>query len=166
MPLERFSASWREQYVESATIQERIGEPDICVFCELAQMEVSIDTGVLLIGEHTFVCLNAYPYGSGHVLILPKAHVPDLESLSGEQTTELFYFVSRISRALRGAYKPDGLNIGMNIGRAGGAGIPSHLHAHALPRWSGDTNFMATIGEVRVLPESLASTWQKVHAQL
>jgi ATP adenylyltransferase len=89
-----------------------------------------------------------------------------LESLSGEQTTELFYFVSRISRALRGAYKPDGLNIGMNIGRAGGAGIPSHLHAHALPRWSGDTNFMATIGEVRVLPESLASTWQKVHAQL
>jgi ATP adenylyltransferase len=166
VPLERFSASWREQYVESATIQERLGEPDVCVFCELAKMDVSIDTGVLLIGEHTFVCLNAFPYGSGHLLVVPKAHVPDLEALSDAQSRELFSFIARVSRALRAAYQPDGLNIGMNIGRAGGAGIPSHLHAHELPRWSGDTNFMATIGEVRVLPESLASTWQKVHDKL
>ena len=114
--------------------------------------------------EFSFVCLNAYPYGSGHLLALPLRHVSTLDGLTIEEANDFTATIRRASRALDLAYRPDGQNIGMNLGRAAGAGLPTHLHAHLLPRWNGDTNFMATIGETRVLPESLASTWAKVAA--
>ncbi len=168
MPLERFSAAWREQYVTSddvlANAQGRGGSA--CVFCALAQESVSSDSGVLWRGDHTYVALNAFPYGSGHLLILPYRHVGGLTDLGDDEYMDFSLTVRRAARALEAAYGADGMNIGMNLGSAAGAGIPRHLHAHALPRWGGDTNFMTTIGEVRVLPESLASTWKKVHAQL
>ena len=166
MPLERFSAAWREQYVASATAGDTVAGNAHCVFCELAEAEVSEDTGVLWRGATTYVALNAFPYGSGHLLVLPVRHVGALEELSEDEYRDLFLALRRMVVALQGAYGPDGLNVGMNLGQAGGAGIPQHLHAHVLPRWLGDTNFMTTLGETRVLPESLQSTWQKVHAQL
>jgi len=166
VPLERFAASWREEYVERAARTDGHGDPSHCVFCVLAKDEVSIDTGVLVSSERVFACLNAYPYGSGHLLVLPKRHVGDLEDMDDDESRDLFALVRSLNGALRRAYDPDGMNIGMNIGRAAGAGIPQHVHAHLLPRWSGDTNFMATIGDVRVLPESLTSTWEKVFRAL
>jgi ATP adenylyltransferase len=161
VPLERFSAAWREAYVTGATERERRGD-DHCVFCELAELEPSVDSGVIWKGPLSFVCLNAFPYGSGHLLVLPRRHVGELEMLTAAEATEVFEALRQAAAALRTAYHPDGMNVGINIGRAAGAGIPDHLHAHVLARWNGDTNFMATIAETRVLPESLSTTWRKV----
>ncbi|HQU25641.1 MAG TPA: HIT domain-containing protein [Acidimicrobiales bacterium] len=164
MPLERFSAAWREAYVESVSgDEERV---DGCVFCRLAEEAVDEATGVLERRAHSYVVLNAFPYGSGHVLVVPYRHAETLEELTADESSELWGTVTAVSRALRSAYRPDGLNVGFNLGHAAGAGIPRHLHAHLLPRWDGDTNFMTTIAETRVLPESLASTWRKVRAAL
>ncbi len=162
MPLERFAAAWREQYVSTA------GAPsgDGCVFCRLSEEPVGTESGVLGRGPLSFVVLNAFPYGSGHVLVLPRRHAASLEELSAEEYGVFSETIRAAARALELAYRPDGLNIGMNLGRAAGAGIPGHLHAHALPRWNGDTNFMTAIAEVRVLPESLESTWHKVQPYL
>ncbi|MGC8499358.1 MAG: HIT family protein [Acidimicrobiales bacterium] len=162
MPLERFAAAWREQYVSTA------GEPtgDGCVFCHLSEEPVGTESGVLWRGPLSFVVLNAFPYGSGHVLVLPRRHASGLDELTAEEYGVFSETIRRTARALELAYRPDGLNVGMNLGRAAGAGIPGHLHAHALPRWYGDTNFMTAIAEVRVLPESLESTWRKVQPYL
>lgn len=164
MPLERFSAAWREAYVEGVSGDG--GRGDDCVFCRLAGEAVGESTGVLERRTHGYVVLNAFPYGSGHVLVVPYRHAETLEELTVEESSELWQSVTAVSRALRTAYRPDGLNVGFNLGHAAGAGIPRHLHAHLLPRWDGDTNFMTTIAETRVLPESLASTWRKVSAAL
>lgn len=166
MPLERFSAAWREQYVSSTGATTSNASSGECVFCALALAPVSASSGVLWSNETTYVALNAFPYGSGHLLILPRRHVADLGELTETEYEDFFLAIRRVVVALERAYEPDGMNVGMNLGKAAGAGIPSHLHGHALPRWNGDTNFMTAIGETRVLPESLASTWEKVHAQL
>jgi ATP adenylyltransferase len=166
VPLERFSAAWREGYVSSAFAGELDKGPDECVFCVLAKEPVDESTGVLKKTAHSFVTLNAFPYGSGHLLVLPIRHVGALEDLSDDEYQDFFLALRETVRALNAAYGPDGMNVGMNLGHAAGAGIPKHLHAHALPRWLGDTNFMTTIGETRVLPESLESTWRKVRARL
>jgi ATP adenylyltransferase len=166
VPLDRFSAAWREAYVSSAFNGEHDKDPDECVFCVLGAEPVGESTGVLKKSTHSFIVLNAFPYGSGHLLVVPFRHVGSLEELSDEEYQDFSLVLRDTVRALKKAYGPDGMNVGMNLGHAAGAGIPKHLHAHALPRWNGDTNFMTTIGETRVLPESLASTWRKVHAQL
>jgi ATP adenylyltransferase len=153
MPLDRFAASWREEYVSSASAAHHATDVGECVFCRFAN-------------DTAFVILNAFPYGSGHLLVLPRRHVSAIEELSDDEYAEFFWTLRKTVVALKATYGPDGMNIGFNLGRAAGAGIPKHLHAHVLPRWSGDTNFMTSIGETRVLPESLASTWQKVHASL
>jgi ATP adenylyltransferase len=116
--------------------------------------------------EHSFIILNAFPYGSGHLLALPKRHVSSLIDLSTSEYLSVALTQRRMIAALELAYGADGMNVGMNLGQAAGAGIPKHVHIHALPRWNGDTNFMTTIGETRVLPESLESTWRKVVAAL
>ncbi len=162
MPLERFAASWREAYVTSPEAASHARDDGACVFCALANLEPSLDSGVLWRDDLSFVTLNAFPYGSGHLLVLPRRHVGTLVDLSDLEYTSFFLALRRSVKALDAAYSPDGMNVGMNLGQAAGAGIPKHLHGHALPRWNGDTNFMSTIGETRVLPESLASTWQKV----
>ncbi len=166
MPLERFNAAWRESYVSSASAEKNLHDEGACVFCQLAHEPVGETSGVLLVTAHSFVTLNAYPYGSGHLLVLPLRHVGELNDLSDDEYDDFTRALRVVTRALTRAYAPDGMNVGMNLGRAGGAGIPKHLHAHALPRWDGDTNFMTTIAETRILPESLSSTWQKVHAAL
>jgi ATP adenylyltransferase len=166
VPLERFAAAWREQYVTGASAAENAAENAACVFCTLADAEVSESSGVLWRNEATYVALNAFPYGSGHLLVLPRRHVAGLGELSDDEYEQFFLALRRAVIALEKAYGADGMNVGLNLGLAGGAGIPKHLHGHVLPRWNGDTNFMTSIGETRVLPESLASTWQKVHAEL
>ena len=162
MALERFAASWREAYVSSPEAASHALDDSACVFCALAELEPSIDSGVVWRDELSFVTLNAFPYGSGHLLVLPRRHVGTLVELSEEEYASFFWALRRTVCALDAAYRSDGMNVGMNLGQAAGAGIPKHLHGHALPRWNGDTNFMSTIAETRVLPESLASTWQKV----
>ena len=164
MALERFSAAWREGYVTSAG--QAASDGSECVFCVLGHEPVDESSGVLKRSTHTYVVLNAFPYGSGHVLVVPFRHVTRLDELSSEEYRDYSDVLRDVAGALERAYTPDGMNMGLNLGHAAGAGIPRHLHAHALPRWRGDTNFMTTIGETRVLPESLQSTWRKVHAEL
>jgi len=165
MPLEQLWAGWRHEYVSGATAAERAGEDGGCVFCRLAQSgPPSADNGVVWRGERTFAVLNAYPYASGHLLVLPTRHEEDLGALDAEESVELWRTVTSAVAALGAAYDPDGMNLGANLGRAAGAGIPRHLHLHVLPRWSGDTNFMTTVAGVRVMPESLGVAWEKLHA--
>lgn len=162
MPLERFAASWREAYVSSPQAASHSRDEGECVFCSLAALEPSPESGVLWSDRFSFVALNAFPYGSGHLLVLPRRHVGALGELGDDEYSSLFMAIRRTVTALEAVYHCDGMNVGMNLGQAAGAGIPKHLHGHVLPRWNGDTNFMSTIGETRVLPESLTSTWQKV----
>jgi ATP adenylyltransferase len=166
MALERFFAAWREGYVTSVSAKDNTRGEQECVFCVLGGEPVDGSTGVLTKSEFSYLVLNAFPYGSGHLLVVPRRHVGSLEELNDEEFSDFFLVMRNAVAALNRAYDPDGLNVGMNLGTAAGAGIPKHLHAHALPRWSGDTNFMTAIGETRVLPESLEATWQKVHAHL
>ena len=164
MPLERFAASWREAYVSGSDARANASDDGSCVFCVLSESAPSLESGVLWRDEWSFVTLNAFPYGSGHLLVLPRRHVATLGDLSDEEYLSFCWTLRRTVSALEAAYASDGMNVGMNLGQAAGAGIPKHLHGHALPRWNGDTNFMSTIADTRVLPESLASTWTKVVA--
>ena len=119
---------------------------------------------VLWTGKFTAALLNAYPYAPGHVMVLPIRHVRDLEELEPEEATELWQGVHDAVAAVKSAYEPEGLNLGVNLGRAAGAGIPAHLHVHIVPRWIGDTNFMTSIAYVRVLPETLSDSWARLRA--
>ncbi len=172
-PIGRLAAHWRGEYIESATGTERahveVGvDPDSeerCVFCAIvAGRSPHMDDHVVHRDPLAVCILNAYPYTSGHVLVMPARHVGELDALTDQEYESLFLLVRRAATAITRAYHPGGLNIGMNLGRAAGAGIPGHLHAHVLPRWNGDTNFMTSIAEARVVPESLDQTWSKLRA--
>jgi ATP adenylyltransferase len=132
------------------------------VFCAAAQS--SDDKAVLVVhrGRRNFVILNRFPYTSGHIMVVPFEHAATLEELPDETLVELIRLARAAERHLRAVYRPEGLNLGMNIGRSAGAGIAGHVHLHALPRWNGDTNFMTVVGETRVLPEDLEATWEKL----
>jgi ATP adenylyltransferase len=166
MTLEQLWAGWRQQYVVSATATDREqGEDHPCVFCRITDSgPPSVDNGILWRGDHVFVVLNAYPYASGHLLVLPARHAGDLDMLTGAESDELWAATRLAIDAVTTAYAPDGVNMGANLGRAAGAGIPRHLHVHVLPRWSGDTNFMTTVAGVRVMPESLPDSWARLRA--
>jgi len=147
-----------------------------CVFCNLvASVDYAIEHGMsadeaeaagglVLRGKHCYICLNAFPYTSGHVMVLPYAHVARLAELNQEAAHEMMDMALKCEAALDKLYHPHGLNFGMNLGRAAGAGVAEHLHLHALPRWAGDTNFMTTVAETRVLPEDLQTTWKRMRA--
>ncbi len=141
------------------------GGPDHCVFCRIAASgPPSVDNGVLWVGTTTLLVLNAYPYASGHLMAVPLRHVGTLAELTDVEGTDLWSSLRLGVAALEAAYHPDGVNLGANLGKAAGAGIPRHLHLHAVPRWVGDTNFMTAVSETRVLPETLASSWERLHA--
>ncbi len=120
------------------------------------------ETFILWRGERCFALLNAYPYTSGHVMVLPQRGVPLLSDLDDDEHTELWEGVRSATRAITAAYQPQGMNVGANLGRGAGAGFPDHLHVHVLPRWEGDTNFMTSVANVRVLPEALADSWLRI----
>ncbi len=146
---------WRYAYVTGADKQPG------CVFCELPK-EDDAKAHIVYRGRDCYVILNIYPYTSGHVMIVPFAHLDDLENLSPEASHEMMDLSRKMEGVLRKLYKPDGVNLGMNIGAAAGAGIAGHIHMHVLPRWVADANFASVIGETRVLPETLETTWQRM----
>jgi ATP adenylyltransferase len=117
-------------------------------------------------GEHCYIILNTYPYTNGHVMVVPYAHVDELRKLPTDAAREMMALTQRMETVLRSLYRPDGINLGMNIGKAAGAGVAGHIHMHILPRWVADANFLSVIGETRVLPESLDVTWEKIRTAL
>ena len=133
-------------------------------YCSAAAAEKS--AGVLLQGKHHFVCLNAYPYSSGHVMVVPFRKVASLSELQTDAAAEMMHFARHMEVALKTTYQPDGINVGINMGEAAGAGVAEHLHMHLLPRWFGDHNFMTVVSETRVLPETLDTTWQRLRQAL
>ena len=165
MSLERLWAGWRTEYVSSAG--EAGPGDEGCVFCRILGSGLDdADTKVVWRGERVVALLNAYPYTSGHLMVMPARHVGELEDLGDDdgEAVELWAAVTAGVRALKAAYRPEGINVGANLGRAAGAGVPGHFHVHLLPRWNGDTNFMTSVAEVRVLPESLDATWSKLRS--
>ncbi len=187
--MDRLWTPWRYSYITRTDPQARTGVPaalnawppsdDVdkhCVFCNMiAAVDYAIAHGmpqedaeqaahIVYRGKHCFICLNAYPYSTGHVLIVPYEHLDSLAALPQATAQEFIHLAQRIEVALRAIYRPGGLNMGLNLGEAAGAGIAGHIHLHALPRWSGDTNFMTVTAETRVLPEPLDVTWAKLRS--
>jgi ATP adenylyltransferase len=150
---------WRYQYVTTA------GDLGDCVFCCAAKAGDDKAWLVAHRGTHNLVILNRFPYTSGHVMVVPYLHVPSLEDLPDEALVEMIRLARQCETHLRAIYRPEGLNLGMNLGKSAGAGIAGHIHLHVLPRWTGDTNFMTVVGETRVVPEDLEVTWEKLRAR-
>jgi ATP adenylyltransferase len=136
------------------------GDPTACIFCSAS--EPGRPDLVLARGRLSFVILNLYPYNNGHLMVVPNRHAPNLATLSGDEQTELMRLTRHAEIALTEAYAPHGINVGINLGKAAGAGVLDHLHVHLVPRWNGDTNFMTAIADARVLPEDLARSAEKL----
>ncbi|BCU70561.1 HIT family protein [Stygiolobus caldivivus] len=154
-------APWRSKYILEASKKK----DDTCIFCEFPKS--NNDKGHLIVfrAKYNFVILNAYPYNPGHIMVVPYRHVSSLELLSEEESSEMFFIIKRSLKVLRKVYSPDGFNIGANIGRVAGAGIDQHVHVHIVPRWNGDANFMPVIGNIKVLPELLEDTYNKLYVE-
>ena len=150
---------WRYAYITGAD------KPKGCIFCELAK-EDDATARIVHRGPNCFVILNTYPYTPGHVMIVPFAHLDELQKLSPQTAHEMMELSQKMENVLRTLYKPDGINLGMNIGAAAGAGVAGHIHMHVLPRWVADANFVSVIGETRVLPETLEMTWERIRKAL
>jgi len=149
---------WRYAYVTTTN------EPVPCFLCAAAQSADDRASLVVHRGEHNLVILNRFPYTSGHLMIAPYQHVASLEDVPDPALTEMIRLARTAEGHLRTIYRPDGLNMGVNIGRSAGAGVPTHIHMHMLPRWTGDTSFMSVVGETRILPEDLLVTWERLRA--
>ncbi len=181
--MDQLWSPWRFAYVTTADGAPRPGVParlnawpgdHSCVFCNLiASVDFAIANGMSVDeaeeagglvkrGKHCFICLNAYPYTSGHVMVMPYAHLDRIAKMDSDSAHELMDLAQLTERALEQLYRPQGFNFGMNLGQAAGAGVAGHLHLHAMPRWAGDTNFMTTVAETRVLPEDLGTTWKRL----
>jgi ATP adenylyltransferase len=147
---------WRYAYVTTA------GKAPNCIFCELPRVGSDEDARIVHRGRHCFVVLNTYPYTSGHVMIVPFAHLDELQKLPDDAAREMMSLSQLMEGVLRKLYSPEGVNLGMNIGKAAGAGVAGHIHMHVLPRWVADASFMSTVGETRVLPETLEITYHRI----
>lgn len=161
--MDRLWTPWRYQYISGAAGESKAD--DGCVLCRLADDRENDEQNFLIHrAARNYVVLNLYPYTSGHLMIVPYAHEAALDSLDKDTTDELMDLAKRAQAALREAYRPEGFNLGMNLGRVAGAGVAGHVHLHVLPRWGGDANFMSVVGETRVLPEDLPTTYKKLRA--
>jgi len=151
---------WRYTFISGA--EKTVG----CVFCNAAALGDDRKALIVHRAERNFVILNAYPYTSGHVMVVPFEHVDSLEKLGAAARDEMFALTQRMESVLRKLYRAEGVNLGMNIGQAAGAGVAGHIHMHVLPRWAADSNFITVIGETRTLPEDLSVTWERVRGAL
>jgi ATP adenylyltransferase len=164
MGLDRLWAGWRATYIDGVANEEPTERADECLFERLAAAPDD-DALVLARNEHAFAVMNAYPYTSGHLMVAPLRHESTLADLSRAEAAAVMALVQDANVAVTAAYGPDGINVGANIGRAAGAGVPGHVHVHVLPRWAADTNFMTTVAEARVLPEPLDRSYEKLRAE-
>lgn len=155
--MDKLWSPWRSNYIES--FKNKADDENDCVFCRAAKEDMNSDDSLVVYrGEHSFLMLNLYPYNSGHLMAIPNRHISDLLDLTDEETTEMMSLVKLSIKALKHLMKPQGFNMGANLGKAAGAGIHRHIHFHVLPRWNGDTNFMPAIGEVKVISQDLLVT--------
>lgn len=164
MSFDHLWAAWRGEYVASVPGDDDLDQSaPACVFCRLLAAEApDRESFIVRRGDRCFTILNLFPYCTGHLMVMPLRHVAELAELDPAEHAELWATVTDAVEVLRGVYSPDGFNVGANLGRVAGAGIPGHLHIHVLPRWGGDTNFMTSIGGARVHPEALDATWARV----
>jgi ATP adenylyltransferase len=151
---------WRYRYVST------VAKDDRCVLCDAPAANDDAHTFIVLRAKFNYVILNRFPYTSGHVMVVPYKHEASPSAYDAETLSEMMQLAVRVQAALQTVYHPDGFNLGMNVGRAAGAGIAGHIHLHVLPRWIGDTNFMTTTGETRVQPEELAVTYERLRGAL
>jgi ATP adenylyltransferase len=154
--MKRLFTPWRLAYLKSHR------DDGVCLFCGVWESRRDRDNLVLLRGGTTFVIINLYPYNSGHLMVVPGRHIGRLSDATPEERAELMEMTTRCEAVLTEAYRPQGMNVGLNLGRAAGAGIDGHLHVHLVPRWSGDTNFATVLGETRVVPETPRQTYENL----
>ncbi len=167
--LDRIWAGWRTSYIDEVTA-DGTGGPSTEGGSVFTRILRAVEAGELTDesasivhrGDHAFAILNAYPYGTGHLLVMPFREVGELESLTPDESADVWRLLNEAVVAIKAAYRPEGVNVGFNLGRAAGAGVPTHVHGHVLPRWDADSNFMTAIAETRVLPEPLPVTWRKL----
>ena len=154
-------APWRSEYINK---NNNTDEPkkDVCVFCDALTTEDDHDRHIIYRGKCSFVILNKYPYNNGHMLVMPNRHISRPDMMTEEERVEIMNLIVKAQSVLYTVYNPHGVNIGANIGEAAGAGIAQHMHFHVLPRWNADANFMTTVANTRVIPESLDETWEKI----
>ena len=148
-------APWRIEYIRQT-------KPQSCILCDKPKEKKDKANGILYRGKYNYIMMNNYPYNPGHLMVVPYLHTADLTELDGKVKLEMFEIITRAVEALKTTLKPAGFNIGMNMGRVAGAGIDDHLHAHVVPRWNGDTNFMPVIADLRVIPQAVADTYQQL----
>jgi ATP adenylyltransferase len=162
--MERLWNPWRMAYIESARDHDP-SDPGACVFCDILSQGDDEKVFILTRTDHAFAVMNIYPYNPGHLLIAPQRHAASMEDLDAAELAETSALQQQALSVLREEMAPDGFNIGMNLGRVAGAGIPGHVHWHVVPRWNGDSNFMSVTGETRMLPEALGNTYSKLRAR-
>ena len=161
--MERLWSPWRLAYVTSTSTT-----PDRCIFCAVSSPGVGAegdpmrDSLVLVHGRDCYVILNLYPYNNGHLMVVPRRHIASLTLATADELNELMQFTRDAEAALAEAYRPQGINVGINLGQPAGAGIVDHMHIHLVPRWTGDTNFMSVVGNTRVLPEDMTATAERL----
>ncbi|MFQ5572087.1 MAG: HIT domain-containing protein [Rhodothermales bacterium] len=160
--MERMWSPWRSRYLDQPAQPGIQNENGRSIFSRLAEEARDEQNLILWRGRHVFVIMNSYPYNNGHLLIVPFRQVAAYEDLTTAEQEEIAHTIQRCIRWLQQALRPEGFNVGMNLGAAAGAGIPEHLHVHVVPRWQSDTNFMPTLGEVKVIPEALRTTYNKL----
>lgn len=151
-------APWRIKYI--------LGKKEGCIFCDKVKENKDKENYVLLRGKNAFVMLNTFPYNNGHLIVAPYKHVPDLEGLEKDELSELMELVKTCTQILKKALKPEGFNVGINLGKVAGAGVEGHIHIHIVPRWGGDTSFISAVGNTKIIPESLDDTYNKLLAAL
>lgn len=156
--MEHLWAPWRTQYIQKAKEKG-------CILCQKPAEKNDEPNCILYRGDKNFIIMNTYPYNTAHLMVAPYRHIANLDELTDEERDEHFKLVSRSTRILRQVYRPDGFNIGMNLGRVAGAGIDKHIHTHIVPRWQGDTNFMPVIADTKVVNEALEETYQKLRGK-
>ena len=156
--MEQIWAPWRIEYIE-------MEKPKGCILCDKPKENNGAQNYILYRGDKNFIMMNLYPYNTGHLMIAPYRHIANLEELNNEELREYWQIVTRSLKILRKVFNPGGFNIGINMGKAAGAGIEEHVHTHIVPRWHGDTNFMPVIGDVKIISQALAETYQKLKEQ-
>ena len=153
--MEHIWAPWRIEYIRSE-------KDDGCIFCDKLKENNDEKNYILFRGKDNFIILNLYPYNPGHIMVVPYRHLSNLDDLTNEELFEHNDLVRRSCRALREAYKPEGFNIGMNLGRVAGAGVEDHIHTHVIPRWNGDTSFVTIVSDIRFLPHAMDATYKEL----